>query len=123
MRSARACLGRRSSQTLGRMPARSEINRAIGEEIRRRISFLRAESFPTLCGRPHWASDEASVLGKTVKFTTYVERYGDRLLVLVRSDEPRLFGMVSTGRTDGFWMKSDGGAQECTNADVLDYFS
>ena len=56
--------------------------------------------------------------------TTYVENHADgRLLVLVRSDEPKLLGLVGYGATDGFWVLPDGTKAQASDADVMDVLS
>ena len=106
------------------MPNHQELDAAAASERMRRIVKLRECGRKTLEALPSVISEEEIVLGEKIAFTTFIENQPDgRLLVLVRSDERRFFGYVSTGATNGFWFLRNGEVAEVTDQDVLEYFS
>ena len=96
----------------------------IDRERAHRIEELRRKDRAALSALPELFEETVDVHGKRVILTTYVEKHADgRLLVLVRSDEPKLLGLVSSGATDGFWVLPDGAIQEATGTEVMDFFA
>jgi len=103
--------------------ARADFNARVSHERRSRIETLRGRPPIELRALPSLSTEKTEVLGKLITFTTYAEVQKDgRLLILVRSDEQRLLGMVSYGATDGFWVLPDGSIAEASDKDVLEYF-
>jgi len=93
-------------------------------ERSRRIEELRRKDRAALAALPERLEETVDVQGKRVVLTTYVETHADgRLLVLVRSDEPKLLGLVSYGATDGFWVLPCGAKQEVTDTEVTGFFA
>jgi hypothetical protein len=102
---------------------RAELNAAVRAERRKRVTALSRTAPVVLLTLPPTAEEKVEVFGKPILFTTYVEKEEDgRLLVLVRSDESRFLGMVTSGATDGFWVLRDGSIAEASDEDVLEYF-
>ena len=99
-----------------------EIDIAIADEQKRRIAYLRSMAETELMKLPESRSEVAEILGKRVSFTTFRELHDVRLLILVRSDRPRFFGLVTYGTTNGFWVLPDGTQLEVSDKDVLEFF-
>lgn len=96
----------------------------IDRERSRRIDELRSMDRKALSALPEVFEEAIQIRGKRVVLTTYVENDADgRLLVLVRSDEPKLLGLVGYGATDGFWVLPDDTKAEATDTDLMDFFS
>jgi hypothetical protein len=58
---------------------------------------------------PPASTEEVQSIDGTALFTTYIERHpGGRLLVLVRSDQQGIFGLITYGSTEDFWVQEDG---------------
>lgn len=101
----------------------SRIDEEIAAVRSARLNALRTAPRDELMTRHPLVEEQIVIAGVRVTITTYVECYpDDRLLVLVRSDRSRLFGMISFGATDGFWVLANGAISEATDSDVLDYF-
>ena len=97
---------------------------AIDLELKSRLAVLRARPYPELASLPKARTERAVILGKAVSFTVFRETHGDmRLLVLLRSDKPILFGMGSSGRTEGFWVTPADEKAEALDEDILDFFA
>jgi len=101
---------------------RKEIDAAVANERKRRTAHWRSVARAELLKLPEIQSEVVEILGKRVSFTTFRESHGGRLLILVRSDRPRFFGVVSYGATDGFWVLPDGELAEASDNDVLEFF-
>ena len=101
---------------------RKDIDAAVDNERKRRMALLRSVSKADLLKVPEVQSEVVAILGKRISFTTFRESHDERLLILVRSDRPRFFGIVSYGATDGFWVLSDGTLAEVSAKDVLEFF-
>lgn len=93
-----------------------------GERQRRVLALRQVDRRELLAMQPS-LTEEVKIANETVIFTTYVESQQDgRILVLVRSDQPGLWGLVTYGGTDGFWMRNDGLIAEASDNDVLEFF-
>ena len=69
-------------------------------------------------------TDEATVLGKPVKFTVFREPQPDqKLLILVRSDKPIFFGIGTAGTTEGFWALPSGEKREAYGDEISEFFA
>ena len=101
----------------------NELDAAIAIERKQRIAHWRSMERGGLLKLPEIQSEVVDIIGKQISFTTFREEHNRRLLILVRSDRPRFFGIVSYGATDGFWVFPDGKLTEVSNKDVLDFFS
>ncbi len=101
---------------------RNELDAAVDSERKRRIAHWRSVAREELLKLPEIQSEVVEILGKRISFTTFRESHDGRLLVLVRSDRPKFFGIVSYGATDGFWVSPEGKLAEVSDKDVLDYF-
>jgi hypothetical protein len=103
-------------------PTRAQMDAALLEERTRRLLELRSQSLKFLSALPPERSEKARASGRTIEFTTYVDRaYDGRLLVRVRSDEPWFLGLFTRGRTEGFWISENGHIAEATDDDILDF--
>jgi hypothetical protein len=105
-------------------PTRAALDAAILAELRTRLAVLRGKSFDQLVSLPESRTEEASVLGKPVKFTVFREHQTDgSLLILVRSDKPIFFGIGSAGTTEGFFAKSDGEGRDAYGDEISEFFA
>ncbi len=103
--------------------SRAKINSVIANERKRMLGELRHKDKKALIELPSIQSSEIEVFDKIVKFTTFIEKQADDMvLVLVRSDEMICMGIVSAGTTEGFWKLSNGTTKAATEHDVLEYF-
>lgn len=104
--------------------ARQLLDAAVQSELRGRVATLRGMSPAELASLPASATEESVVLGKPVDFTVHRELNADgRLLVLVRSDRRMLFGMGSTGTTEGFWVEPSGQRPDALMEEIMEFFS
>ena len=101
----------------------NELDAAVTNERKRRIAHWRSIARAELIKLPEVQSEVVNFLGKRISFTTFRELHDGRLLILVRSDRPRYFGIVTYGATDGFWVSPDGKLADVSDKDVLDFFS
>ena len=105
-------------------PTRAELDAAIRAELKARLAVLRGTSFDQLLSLPESRTEEASVLGKRVKFTVFREHQSDRsVLILVRSDKPIFFGIGSAGTTEGFFAKSNGEKRDAYGNEISEFFA
>ena len=103
-------------------PTRAQVDSALLQERTRRLSELKSQSLNVLSALPPERSEKTDVSGRTIEFTTYVDRAHDgRFLVRVRSDEPWFMGLFSRGSTEGFWVSENGQIAEATDDDILDF--
>jgi hypothetical protein len=100
----------------------NELDITITNERKRRIAHLRSLTVAELQKLPEAHSEVVEILGKSISITIFRESHERRLLILVRSDRPRFFGIISYGSTDGFWVSSDGNLAEVSDEDILNFF-
>jgi hypothetical protein len=75
----------------------------VRREIRRRLAVLRLLNRNELLAMPPASTEEVQSLDGTALFTAYIERHpGGRLLVLVRSDQQGILGLITYGSTECF---------------------
>lgn len=92
------------------------------KELRQQVAHLRLLNRNELLALPNESYEEIEIEDETAIFTTYIERYPDgRLLVLVRSDQPGLVGLITYGSTEGFWVQEDGVILEVSEKDIRDH--
>ena len=104
--------------------SRAVLNSEVDRERSRRIERLRQLSRTELLKLPAQKKEDCEVLDTRVTFTTYIESQTDgRLLVLVRSDRRRFFGLFSSGGTYGFWALPNGALADVTDVEVMDFFA
>jgi len=103
--------------------ALSSHQEVVSAEIERRLEVLGRLTHEELAALPVARTDREILNDVEVQFTTHVEHYPDgRLIVLVRSDQARLWGLVRSGSASGFWVLPDGCRAPVTDGDVLDHF-
>ncbi len=103
--------------------SRKDLDAAILSELRARVVALREKPYEDLALLPEAKTDEATVLGKLVKFSVFCEHHPDRkLLILVRSDKPIFFGIGTAGTTEGFWVLPNGEKREAYGDEIAEFF-
>jgi hypothetical protein len=96
----------------------------VRRELRRRLAVLRLLNRNELLAMPPASTEEVQPLDGAALFTTYIERHpGGRLLVLARSDQQGILGLITYGSTEGFWVQEDGVILEASEKDIRDFGS
>ena len=99
----------------------SEINAEVDKQRKRRVAYLRSVDRKELLAMPPSFDEEVLIEDAPVVFTTYVKRQRDgHLLVVARSDQGGLLGLVTYGATDGFQIIEDGVVTDGSDDDVRD---
>lgn len=103
----------------------ASIHEAILAALRARLEALRARPHADLAKLPDWSTEETELQGRRVRFHTLCSSQpGDRLLVLVRAEWPRVLGrFLWGGITEGFWSEATGGRREAFGDEIADFFS
>lgn len=98
---------------------------AVLAALRARLEGLGERPHTELSALPDWSTEETALLGRRVRFHTLCSpQPGDRLLVLVRAEWPRVLGrFLWVGFTQGFWSEAAGGRREASGNEIADFFS
>jgi hypothetical protein len=103
-------------------PATPPRRAVVQAELNRRIAALREQSPTALRALPSSLVDESDVAGTPVRFTTGCNHEQDgRILIVIRSDYSVLWGLTSTGSTEGFWLTPDDRKVDASVKDIMDF--
>jgi hypothetical protein len=102
----------------------SDVDAAIVAELRSRVAALRARAYEELALLADADTDTTAILGKRVTFTVFRESQADRrLLILVRSDRPIIFGLGTKGTTEGFYVLPNGEKRDAYGDEISEFFA
>ena len=93
-------------------------------ELTSRVETLLSKKRSELLELPVQSSEKKTILDKDIEFNTYREIEPDgTVLLLVRYDEPKVFGFINSGKTEGFWVTHNDERRPASDSDVLEFFA
>jgi hypothetical protein len=99
------------------------LDAAIHDELQKRVRGLRSAPFSELAQLPQSQSERSEVHSQPVTFTTFRHVHANgEVMVLVRSDRSILFGLGSSGTTEGFWTTPNGEQRDALFEEIEDVF-
>jgi hypothetical protein len=104
------------------MVANNPVYAEMTARVLSRAAELRRKSFRELSSLPETDTGKVDVLGNQVQLTIYrTARTADELLVVVQAARPRLFGIFTEIRVEGFLAKSNGDQADAPEKLLWDY--
>jgi hypothetical protein len=104
------------------MAANNPVYAEMTAHVQSRAAELRRKSFQELSTLPEAETGKVDLLGNPVQLTVYrTVRTVDELLVVVQAARPRLFGMFTQIRVEGFLARSSGDQSDAPEKLLWDY--